>query len=650
MNLSVNTIAALVGIGILHSLCATATTADDRESVDSTANRPNVLWITLEDISPNLGCYGDDQAITPRMDELAHRGVRYTNCWSPSGLCSPSRSCLITGMIATSLGTIHQRCEGRLPAGVEPFPVYLRQAGYYCSNHSKTDYNFEASSATWDQQHNDWRKNGWTRRKPDQSFFTVINLGVTHSSQIYKNNAAGWRGRLRTLKPSERHDPAKMDVPPYYPDSLEVREELVHYYDNITYADRQVGEILDQLQADGLADDTIVFLFSDHGRGMPRGKGWCYAESLHVPLIVHVPPRFAKRYALEPGCCDDRLVSFTDFAPTVLSLCGVDRPEHLEGRVFTGSDRQPAQPYLFAHRDRMDERYEVIRSLYDGRYHYVRNYLPHFPWLHEQTRNYPSEQPSYRLMHRLESQGLLGGADGVLMRRRKPREELYDLSSDPHEVHNLADSDKHNTILSRFRSALSDQLRSTRDLGFVPESQVWLRMLNAAPDAAPHTLIRKFPSQFAFDRALNTADMVGADPPSLQTLIDRLEHDPDPAVRYWAAMGILAAGRNAMDAKSALRRALQDEFPSVRTIAAHALCALGDPDSALKVLAQDLDHPNPYVTLRIANTLDHLDEKARPIQPEIQSFLQSQPHPSQGGKYTHLILNRVAERLSYESR
>jgi N-sulfoglucosamine sulfohydrolase len=254
----------------------------------SAQSRPNILWISAEDISPDLGSYGDGYARTPNLDKLASQGVRFAKAFSVAPVCAPSRSAIITGMYATSIGSHHMRSKAVPPAGVKAFPEYLRAAGYYCTNNSKTDYNFEAPPTNappvtvWDESS---RNAHWRNRALGQPFFAVFNLIVTHESQIrtgkeeFAKNTAG-------LKPEDRHDPTQAVLPPYYPDTPIVRNDWARYYDLITAMDLQAAELLKQLEEDGVAENTIVFFWGDHGRGLPRAKRWLYDSGIHVPLIV----------------------------------------------------------------------------------------------------------------------------------------------------------------------------------------------------------------------------------------------------------------------------------------------------------------------------------------------------------------------------
>ena len=572
--------------------------------------RPNILWIVLEDISPELGCYGFDYAVTPHIDRLAGQSVVYTRAYSNGGACAPARSTLITGAYPPAIGTHHMRSEGVPPAFVRAFTEYLREAGYYASNHSKTDYNWIAPASAWDAIDPDWRAGGWSRRggKP---FFTVVNITDTHSSQTY-HEWAPWPRRREALAAEERHDPEEAIVPPYYPDTPESREILARYADNITYADRLVGEVLAQLDRDGLADDTIVFFYGDHGTGLPRSKSFQFESSTRVPLLVRFPARFAHLAPAAPAARIDRLVAFVDFAPTVLSLAGVDAPPHFQGRTFLGPDAEPRREYVFGYRDRMDERYELIRSARGERYRYIRNYFPHLPWFHRQTRLYPSSNPLLEAWHRLARAGSLSGPAALYMARRKPREQLFDAESDPHGIRDLAGDPRHRAPLARLRRALREWTLEQRDLGFLPEEDMWLRFAGRPP----YDEVRR-PGAYPLERILETADWVGLGPAALDRQVERLADD-DPTVRFWAATGIEAQEEAGREAEGALRTALGDASPSVRTAAARALCRHGECDAALDALVANLRDENEYVSLRAANALHHLGARALPALPAMR--------------------------------
>ena len=425
------------------------------------ADRPNILWISLEDTSPDLGCYGDKYAVTPNIDRLAAQGCRYTNVFTHAGVCAPSRSGLITGMYPTSIGTQYMRCKGVPPTYVKCFTEYLRAAGYYCTNDNKTDYNFDAPLTAWD----DTKKGAHWRNRPTKEtpFFAVINLTQTHESQI-RLPERQLEARRETLSPDELHDPAKAPLPPYYPDTPVVRRDMANCYDNVTFTDKEVGRILQRLDDDGLAESTIVFFWGDHGRGLPRGKRWIYDSGIHVPLVIRWPGK------LEPGSTSDELVAFVDFAPTLLSLAGLEIPSHFQGQAFLGAKKASPREYVYAARDRMDETLDIIRAVRDKRYKYIRNYRPDLPY--SQPIAYMDEMPTMKEWRRLAAAGKLAGAQTIFFRPTKPVEELYDTAADPHEIKNLAANPKYADVLARLRAAHERWRRDTPDLGLIPEADL----------------------------------------------------------------------------------------------------------------------------------------------------------------------------------
>jgi N-sulfoglucosamine sulfohydrolase len=437
----------------------------------SEKTQPNILWVSCEDISPDLGCYGDSYAVSPNIDKLAAQGVRYSNVYSHSGVCAPTRSGIITGMYPTTIGTHHMRCKGVPPAYVKCFSEYLRAAGYYCTNNVKTDYQFDLPSSAWDESS---RKAHWRGRAEGQPFFAVFNFTISHESKI-RDRSEEMLKRLANLKPDEKHDPAKAVLPPYYPDTPAVRKDWAQYYDVITLMDKQVGDVLKQLEDEGLADNTIVWFWGDHGRGLPRGKRWIYDSGLRIPLIIRVPEKLRKLAIpgnpdlVKPGTVNNDLVAFIDFAPTMLSLAGVKIPEHIQGRAFLGSQKAKPREYIFAARDRMDEAYDLIRAVRDKRYKYIRNYMWHLT--RGQDIDYMNQMPTMQEMRRLNAEGKLKGPQKQYFEETKPVEELYDTLNDPHEVKNLADNPEYKSILERMRKVHQEWVKETADMGLIPEPE-----------------------------------------------------------------------------------------------------------------------------------------------------------------------------------
>src|SRR5262245_50768310 len=325
--------------------------------------RPNILWVTSEDMGPHLGCYGDAYATTPNLDRLAAQGLRYRVAWSNAPVCATARTTIISGLYPPATGAEHMRSLVPMPGAVKMYPQYLRDAGYYCTNHSKEDYNLAKPGKVWDESSN---RAHYKNRQPGQPFFAVFNLLISHESQI------------RTRPHKAVHDPAKARIPAYHPDAPEVRQDWAQYYDKVTEMDAQAGQLLRELAEAGLADDTIVFYYADHGSGMPRNKRTACDSGLHVPFIGYFPLKWRHLappdYA--PGGVSDRLISFVDLAPTLLSLAGVRPPAELQGRAFLGPFAAPPREYVHGFRGRMDERIDCVRSVRDRRYVYVRNYMP----------------------------------------------------------------------------------------------------------------------------------------------------------------------------------------------------------------------------------------------------------------------------------
>jgi uncharacterized sulfatase len=566
-------------------------------AADPEPARPNVLWVTCEDIGPHLGCYGDRYADSPNLDRLAARSLRYLHCWSNAPVCAPARTAIISGLYPTSTGAEHMRSMVPLPAGMRMYPQLLREAGYYCTNNSKEDYNLEKPGKVWDDSS---AKAHWKNRKPGQPFFAVFNLLITHESQI--------RTRPHTLV----HDPAKAPLPAYHPDTPEVRHDWAQYYDNITEMDRQAGRLLQELEDAGLAGDTIVFFYSDHGSGMPRSKRWPCDSGLHVPLLVHVPEKYRhlapKDYA--PGGTTDRLVSFVDLAPSLLSLLGIRPPEAMQGQAFFGKYEAPPREHLHGFRGRMDERYDLVRSVRDRRFVYVRNYIPHK--VYGQYVDYMFQTPTTRVWKRLYDEGKLKPPQTYFW-ETKPPEELYDLQNDPDEVHHLASSPGHQDVLKRLRQAQREQVLAVRDVGFLPEDEIHSRSAGSTPYEVGHD-DRKYPLR----RILETAELASALRPEAAAPLREALRDPDSAVRYWAALGLLMRGKDAVEAsRDDLRKALADEGPAVRIAAGEALGKYGSADDlkeALPVLLElaPLQKHGVYVSMEAMNALDELGKKAAP--------------------------------------
>jgi hypothetical protein len=336
------------------------------------------------------------------------------------------------------------------PPEVKCFTEYLRAQGYYCSNNSKEDYQFKRPITAWDESS---QKAHWRNRRAGQPFFSVFNFTVTHESQVWKR--AG--DTLIT-------DPEKLELPPYYPDSPVIRRDIARHYDNIALMDSQVKDLLRQLKADGLEDSTIIFFFSDHGDGLPRAKRWIYDSGIKVPLIVKYPG------TVLAGEVTDELVSFVDFAPTVLSLAGINVPGHLQGQAFAGAQKAQPREYIYAAKDRMDPAMDNRRAVRDKRYKYIRNYMPERPYV--QFLPYRDQMALMQELFRYEKEGKLDQVQALWFQKTKPIEELYDTWEDPHEVNNLASDPRYNDILKRLSDEHLKWKEETQDWGLIPETEL----------------------------------------------------------------------------------------------------------------------------------------------------------------------------------
>lgn len=596
-------------------------------SSSSAGDRPNILWISCEDISPHLGCYGDPQATTPVLDQLAKEGMLYKNACVTAGVCAPCRSTIITGMYQTTLGTHHMRCKARLPDDVKLFPQYLREAGYYCTNNSKTDYQLVSTpKETWDESSGKahWRK----RKEEDQPFFAVFNYTGCHESGIASTSK--YDNVTKGLPESHLHDADRLTLPPYYPDTPVVREDWKRYYDVISAMDRWAGGLLDQLNEDGLADDTIVFFWSDHGVGLPRAKRWLYDSGMHVPLIVRIPEKLRQRVQGTPGTVTTELVSLIDFAPTMLNLAGIEIPGHMQGRAFLGDELTSPRQFVYGARDRMDERYDIIRAVRDDRYKYIRNYEPFKTYY--QYMNTPEKGATMREIRRVCAEGDLPPAAQLFMAPTKPVEELYDLQNDPHELHNLADSATHQEILTRMREAHLNWVLETKDLGLMPEPEIVERERHLG---SRFEILRQPDGETLMQRLRDSASLALEGKEALPQLVNALS-DEDAAVRYWGAIGLGNLGNDAAAAKAQLLSRLADSSPSVRIAAARALCEIGAVDKALPVLIEELGSQREWVRLNAAIVLDGIGDKARPAVPALKEALKDKQN-----KYVVRVANRA---------
>lgn len=585
-----------------------------------------------------MGCYGDDYARTPVFDSLAAEGIRYTKAHSVAPVCSTSRSSIITGMYPCSLGTMHHRSNTQPPEFAKMFPSLLIEAGYYTSNNYKEDYNTgsntgvngdthdhtsteEKGEAAWHESN----KHAHWRNRPDeaQPFFSVFNFIECHSSITKYSEDEIVEERLNLLKPEDFHDPKNAPIPPYNPDVPEFRKAWSRYYDAVTQVDYRAGEVIAQLKEDGLWEDTIIFVWADHGVGMPRGKHTLWEQGTHVPLIVRFPEKYRHLAPAVPGSVIDGLVTLMDLGPSVLRLAGLDVPKHMQGRPLlcnNGPGEIKYREAAFSMRDRLDSRFEMVRAVRDQRYRYQRNFYPHLPF--KPYEDFEFGASVVQAWVKLARQGKLTGPLEMLAMRFKPVEELYDSEGDPYLVKNVAADPKYASVLKRMRGQLHDWMLETRDIAILDETEM-LGRLKAGE--SPWHLGQSLDN---YERLLDTANLQVQGKAAIPELMVRTK-DPDSAIRFWAVLGLVATRSDDTEVIAGLRSALKDQSVSVRLTAAEGLFNNGHYEEALPVVIQALNDPIVSAQIRAAGILDtqppEAMEKLRPaIEPLKRAIEKSQ--------------------------
>lgn len=554
---------------------------------------PNILWLVSEDNNPYIGAYGDKLAHTPNIDALAHRGILFRNSYSDAPVCAPSRFALLTGINPESCSPAqHMRAEAKLPKAFKTYPELMRQAGYFCINNPKMDYNCDVDAkAIWDMQGIDGH---WRKAPKGQPFLCVLNTGTSHEQHICEQTP----GRVK---------PEDVRIPAFLPDSPVTRRDYADYYNIMEAMDQEIGNWLAQLKADGLDEDTIVFYYGDNGGILPRSKRYCYEEGLRVPLIVYIPPKWRHLAPTAPGGIIDAPVTLIDLPATLLSIAGVAQPAQMTGTPLLGRRIGTPKHYAFGFRDRMDERYDLIRTVTDGRWRYIRNYMPHRP-LGQHVKFEWQMQASYREWHALHLAGKLNEAQDRFF-QPKPFEELYDLHADPDEVANLIDQSAAAAVARRLRKALDEHMVAINDNGFLPEGS-----------AGEGYFQSRDRTLYPLQTLMPLAAAAGRRNPRNRGRFEAMLKSPVVAVRFWAARGLLMLGA----AAAPTRPQLQDIFahdPSdhVRIVAAEALIGLGDMAAPIVQLAKwaDDDQPLP-IRLLAFDTLSNIGRAALPALPVIQ--------------------------------
>lgn len=572
--------------------------------VSMAQTKPNVLWLTYEDTSPHfIGCYGNESAKTPVMDELASEGVRFTNAYSTATVSSPSRFCLITGCRPGKYGTGNHRSNYEIPDFVHGFPEYLKKAGYYTTNNSKTDYNhkqhLEMTRRAWSESST---KASWRGRQPRQPFFSVFNVYHSHQSRTMTNPWEYYEKQILAHLDSERVIPvdAPFEMPPFYCDTPEMRKQVSRVYNAISLTDQDFGDILNDLEKDGLRDSTIIFCFSDHGEGIPRGKGSSSSMGYKVPFILWIPEMYKHLTPWGSGVVTDELVSFEDFAATVLALSGVEIPNYMEGKPFLPSKVQKNKKYVFGSCDGVDSNMEVSRSVTDGRYMYTRvftSYQPFVRWI--------AYYDNSVIQHLMRADFHAGKMKNVCQKEiMEPRvvEYLYDMELDKWETTNLASLPAYRNKIEEFRSTLKQHLIDTRDVNFIPEYT-----LSREESITLPYYLRLDNEKFPVNNVIEAAMLSGMGEAVIPEQVELL-CSGNQIVTYWASVGIFTQRLLIKPYLFQIKKILSSiSYPPTRIWLAAAILNVEEDSNARKILEESLTGEDRFLTIYSLNALTELE-------------------------------------------
>ncbi len=567
----------------------------------TTADRPNILWLTCEDNSASwVGCYGNENATTPNIDKLATEGFQYMHAYATGTVCAPSRSSWITGVMALSMGTHPMRCSYDIPNDIiKYYPDYLKERGYYTGNFYKTDYNIGSRKAEdcWDDCNQDAPPN-WENLKQKQPFFQVFNLKRSHESNAFGDVY------------NTRHDPKKVKLPTYHPDVPGMRENYALYEDAMENMDSDFGEVIQNLKEAGLYENTIIIYNSDHGGVLPRSKRFLFQNSLHCPLIIRIPEKYKHLWPAEkPGTKIDRLVSFIDMPKTWLSITGSTVPDYMQGKIFLGPQTEPEQEYHFAFRARTDERLDNARAVSDKHYLYIRNYMPYTPWM--QHLDYIWNLEAAKAWDKAITDGTANSAQAKFFSPRGASEELYDMQNDPDNVNNLVDNPEYSQVLKKMRKQMRQKQEEIFDAGLIPETEC-ARM--AKENNTTMYEMARNPKLYNVPALLDAADLALEQNPKNQKELYSMLNSKDIGIRYWGIVGSFLINN-----KEAGIKALNDKSHEIRAMAAWLLIRTGEKEKGFACLNNLIDQ-NSYAILTVLNIVDWLGEEGRNLMPAVRQL------------------------------
>ncbi len=589
-------------VGLLAISLATKVAAQNRNQ-----EKPNVLWITCEDISPYIGCYGFEQALTPNIDKLARKSVRYTNAYANAPVCGVARVTLLTGMYAPTIGTHNFRTNTQLAANIPAYPKIFKEAGYYCTNNYKKDYNssYQKDKSIWNESS---KKAHYKNRKEGQPFFSVFNIKITHESQLAINKIKGYVARGE-IPQKPRINPTAIKLPPYHPDVPEIREDWARFHDLITLMDQKVGNFLTELKELGLEDNTIVFFYSDHGGMLSRSKRFLYNVGTQVPFILHIPKKWqhlAPDY--KAANKEDKIVRFVDFPKTITSLLDMPVPKKMQGKVFLGKHKEAPPKYVHFYRDRMSERYDFNRAVTDGTHYFIQNFAPHRP-RGKSTRYGYTVQQNWRANEASFENGKSNDIQSQFY-LPKPIKELFDTKSDPWHISNIVEDPKQQKKLKELSEELDQWMITIRDTGLIPEP-MFHDLVGAGKK---HATIYEYAqsTDYEIERILPIAKLAAQGAQENKEDFFNFLDDTNPIVRYWGAYGIFRLAQNDKKTQHKLTKSIsQETTPVNQLILAQALAVSGNKQRAFELLLDGTKNARDgYVFLFGLNALQysHTDE------------------------------------------
>ncbi len=576
-------------------------------------SKPNILWLVIEDTSPQyIGCYGNSAVNTPNIDGLASTGVRFSNAYSTGTVSSPSRSTIITGVKTYKTGTGNHRSNFPIPDFIKGFPYYLKQAGYYTSNNSKTDYNTsDAKRIITDSWNESSATAGWWNRKPGQPFFSIFNFGDSHQSRTMTNPYHMYEKQVLDLLPDSLEvSDNDFQMPPFYKDTPEMRKQLARVYNGVSLADYKIGQILSRIEKEGLMDSTIIFFYADHGEGMPRGKSNGIGQGYKVPFVVWFPEiyRHLSPWGTE-GVVTDEHIDFSDLAPTILSLAGVDIPEYFDGRAFLGSQREEAKKYLFVSNDGCENSFNLDRTVIKNNLLYTRHFTPYSPqlrWIH-----YFIYGEISRLIINDYNNGKLSDQEAIVMEPREG-EYLYDLSADPWEMHDLSNDRAYREELDQMRRALEKNIVDSKDVLFNTEYE--LKKLGDRITPYEYRLL----DDYDFNSIWEAAKYAGLRDAKSKNEQIRLLNSPAKVTRLWAAIGLKSQSSFDETEITQISHHLFDPYPPVQIFLASTLYDMNKNREAREVLEKYLSGSDPDLVLMVLHNLHYMQRKGDFIEQLVQ--------------------------------